>query len=208
LRPVSIEHPEAADSPRDSIRRAALLEFGEKGFVGASIRSVAARAGVSPGLVQHYFRSKQSLRRAVTDLVLETLQPRVARLSFGRNPASPFEDVSQALVELTLDSPDIIRYGRQLLAEGGDEFNELISRMAAVVEAVVRGRGEAGMVRADVDLEWAAIQILLLAVGPLLIQGGVERYLGRPLVSEAELRRWHEANEALVSEGIFRDRRR
>ena len=40
---------------RARVRDAALAEFAERGLAGASVRSVAARAGVSPGLVQHHF---------------------------------------------------------------------------------------------------------------------------------------------------------
>ena len=49
---------------RARIRDAALHEFGEKGYDGATIRGIAARAGVSSGLLRHHFGSKQELRDA------------------------------------------------------------------------------------------------------------------------------------------------
>lgn len=46
------------------ILNAARQTFAERGYDGASIRLIAATAGVDPGLVHHYFGSKQELFRA------------------------------------------------------------------------------------------------------------------------------------------------
>ncbi len=54
---------------RARIRDAAVLRFGREGF-GASVRTVAADAGVSPGLVIHHFGSKDGLRAACDEYVL------------------------------------------------------------------------------------------------------------------------------------------
>ncbi|MQA85045.1 MAG: TetR family transcriptional regulator [Streptosporangiales bacterium] len=48
--------------PRARIRDAALRQFAAHGFKGATVRGIAQQAGVSPGLVQHHFPSKQALR--------------------------------------------------------------------------------------------------------------------------------------------------
>ncbi|MCR6487533.1 TetR family transcriptional regulator [Amycolatopsis sp. OK19-0408] len=47
---------------RARIRDAALRQFGEHGFEGATIRGIAQAAGVSSGLLRHHFGSKQDLR--------------------------------------------------------------------------------------------------------------------------------------------------
>lgn len=56
------------------IRDAAITEFSEKGFNGASIRGIAERASVSPGLVQHHFGTKQELREACDQHVMKMFQ--------------------------------------------------------------------------------------------------------------------------------------
>ena len=50
--------------PRD-IAAAALEIFGEKGFAGARIDEIAARAGVSKGTLYLYFETKADIFRAV-----------------------------------------------------------------------------------------------------------------------------------------------
>jgi AcrR family transcriptional regulator len=46
---------------RSSILEAARRSFAEKGFDHASIRAIAAEAGVDPALVHHYFGTKEKL---------------------------------------------------------------------------------------------------------------------------------------------------
>ena len=46
---------------RDRIVEAARAAFAEHGFDGATVRTIATRAGVDPALVHHYFGTKQRL---------------------------------------------------------------------------------------------------------------------------------------------------
>jgi AcrR family transcriptional regulator len=53
---------------RKAVADAARRQFAELGYERATIRSIAAEAGVDPALVLHYFRSKQELFLAVVEL--------------------------------------------------------------------------------------------------------------------------------------------
>lgn len=46
---------------QDAIREAAARRFSQEGFQAATVRAIAADAGVDPALVLHFFGSKQSL---------------------------------------------------------------------------------------------------------------------------------------------------
>ncbi len=64
---------------RARIRDAALAQFAEHGIKGATMRGIAEAAGVSLGLVQHHFRSKEALRKACDDAVVEEFRRRLTR---------------------------------------------------------------------------------------------------------------------------------
>lgn len=67
----------AADSPSDSrelIVAAARAQFAEKGFEGATLRAIAAAAGVDPALIRHYFRHKAGLLFATMQLPVDPQQ--------------------------------------------------------------------------------------------------------------------------------------
>ena len=57
-------------SPTERIRNAAMQSFAAQGFSNTSLRAVASTAGVSLGLVQHHFATKEGLIKAVDDYVL------------------------------------------------------------------------------------------------------------------------------------------
>ncbi|GAA2998620.1 helix-turn-helix domain-containing protein [Streptosporangium longisporum] len=62
------------DEPRERIRDAALRQFALLGFKGATVRGIAADAGVSPGLVQHHFPTKDALREECDAYVFAALR--------------------------------------------------------------------------------------------------------------------------------------
>jgi AcrR family transcriptional regulator len=55
---------------RSQILEAARTAFGERGFDAATIRGIAAVAGVDPALVHHYFSTKADLYAAAIELPL------------------------------------------------------------------------------------------------------------------------------------------
>jgi AcrR family transcriptional regulator len=59
---------------RGQIITAARQAFAAKGFAGASMRGIAAEAGVDAALIHHYFENKQQLFLATVTLPLEMLQ--------------------------------------------------------------------------------------------------------------------------------------
>ena len=58
---------------RARIRDTAIDVFGAQGFA-AGVRSIATAAGVSPGLVNHHFGSKEGLRTACDEYVLRVIR--------------------------------------------------------------------------------------------------------------------------------------
>ncbi len=67
---------------RGRILAEARVAFGERGYEGATVRDVAARAGVDAALVHHYFGTKQQLFLAATEFPVDVAQV-VPRLLAG-----------------------------------------------------------------------------------------------------------------------------
>ena len=55
---------EGEERRRDALIAAALDLVSEGGPEAATVRAIAERAGVTPGLIRHYFRTKEDLTRA------------------------------------------------------------------------------------------------------------------------------------------------
>jgi AcrR family transcriptional regulator len=81
---------------RGQIITAARQAFAEKGFAGASMRAIAAEAGVDAALIHHYFDSKQQLFLATVALPPEL--PRIVE----RVAAGSRSDLGERLVRTVL----------------------------------------------------------------------------------------------------------
>ncbi len=63
---------------RKRVLSAALLEFSQKGFDSASLRTISANAGVNHGLIKYHFHSKEELWKAAVDFLFRRLHEAVA----------------------------------------------------------------------------------------------------------------------------------
>jgi AcrR family transcriptional regulator len=69
-----------AERTRESIRRAALAEFAERGLGGARMDSIAGRAGIDKKLIYYYFGSKEGLFLAALELTYADIRAAEAGL--------------------------------------------------------------------------------------------------------------------------------
>lgn len=63
--------PKIVEDRREQIIDAAMRVFAQKGFVRATNKDIAHEAGITPGLIYHYFENKEALFRAI----IETRSP-------------------------------------------------------------------------------------------------------------------------------------
>lgn len=95
----------------ETLRRRQLIEatidtIHEVGFANASLQSIAGRAGVSPGLVAHYFRDKDGLLEATLRQLASDLGRGAARRLAAA--ATPYERLL-AVVDANLESAQFDR---------------------------------------------------------------------------------------------------
>ncbi len=101
--PVSAAKPEAAApepgprarqkaETRARILQCALDAFAARGFDGASVRDIAAAAGVNHGLIKYHFEDKDRLWRAAVDFLFERLHDEMQPPD-GEDELTPFEQL-------------------------------------------------------------------------------------------------------------------
>jgi AcrR family transcriptional regulator len=83
------ENQAIRDERREQILQAALKVFGHKGYASAKISDIAVTAGLSHGLVYHYFKSKDQI---FTELVKTALEGSTGTFKTAfETPGSPWE---------------------------------------------------------------------------------------------------------------------
>lgn len=109
---------ELYDERRQQIIDGALHVFSTKGFLTATNRDVAAAAGInSPGLIYHYFASKEDLLRAVIEHYAPPMQLMADSEAFmALPPEQALTQYAQAYLAL-VDDPKIGACLRVLIGE-------------------------------------------------------------------------------------------
>ncbi len=157
----------AGDSgTRDAILAASRARFIAAGFRGATIRAIAAEAGVDPALVLHFFGSKERLFSESVHLPVDPAKRLHEALECDR------ETAGAALVEFLLDTWDSEDANRTMLAiVRSAATDEPAARMIReqVVGAVAQTLRAHGMDRADYRAALVASQMAGLAIGRYMI---------------------------------------
>jgi AcrR family transcriptional regulator len=187
----------------ERIRNAALTCFATDGASATSLRTVAAAAGVSLGLVQHHFATKAGLIKAVDDYVLEVVISTVSQ-PIPEPPADSIAEIGNRVVQFVRDQPVAAHYAGRALADGTELGNTIFDRLAALGAQRWEQRRQNGETRPDLDITWATLNALVIAMGTIILRSHIERHLPAPLDSPDQLRRWQAATDSLLREGQLR----
>jgi len=176
---------ETARQTRERILRAALAEFGAKGFAGARTAVIGARAGVNPQLISYYFGGKQGL--------LDELRRRWSEADAARDePEASFADSVKRHLDATLDEPDWARLlVLQALGDdpaGTDPRQVQRDRLRPAV-ARVRRRQRAGELTSTVDPEFILLLAYAVAFAPVAMPQVVGGLFGLDPLSPAYRRK-------------------
>jgi AcrR family transcriptional regulator len=187
---------------RTRIREAALRLLAGRGLAGTSIRDVAKAAGVSPGLVQHHFHTKEGLKRQVDEWVVDLLRVEFRNVTVTGSMAEVSDQFCASVVRFGTSYPELPPYIARTMLEGGPMARGLFDGLLGVTRANLDLVAERGGVWPGTDLAWASLQLTLMWLAPLLLQPLVEPHLDGPLLSDAGLERWRSANASLVRRGL------
>ncbi|MBJ7336143.1 TetR/AcrR family transcriptional regulator [Mycolicibacterium sp.] len=186
----------------DRIRQAALARFATHGTAATTLRAVASAAGVSLGLVQHHFATKAGLIKAVDDYVLALV---IAEMSqpMADLPADSIADIGSRVTRIIAEEPDVAGYVGRALVDGSPLGATLFDALMDVGTARWQKRTERGETRTDIDLTWAVINGLVLALGAVSLREHVDRHLPQPFTTPAQLQRWQNATDSLLRDGLI-----
>lgn len=179
---------------RARIRDAALARFGADGIAGTSVRAVAADVGVSPGLVLHHFGSKDGLRQACDDHVLDAIR-------------SGGEAGTDALGEVLQAATPVRRYLARAFLDGSSGASALFTEIVDRTEAWLADGEREGWVRSSDDSRARAVVYVSWLLAPLVLGDHVGRLLGGDPAETATAVRGAKAGLEILTNGLFADDR-
>lgn len=169
----------SSGSAVDRILDAAIDLFGQHGVARTSIRAVAEQAGVSPPLVMHHFGTKEALRAACDDHVVELIR-RTKTENIDRGPSL----MPRELQGLMQESRPALRYLARTLSEGSPRISQLMDDLVESAVGYTAAAEEAGLVRPSADPRGRVVVLTLWMFGGLVLHEHLHRLLGVDLLDE------------------------
>ncbi|GAA1480110.1 TetR/AcrR family transcriptional regulator [Gordonia sinesedis] len=168
--------PSIADADltaRAKIRNAALDLYAEHGEDRVSMRAVAAAAGVTVGLVQHHFTTKDGLRDAVDQLVVDYHARAIAEAPDGGSPAADAEARDRAVATMLREHPNVVNYMRRVLLDPASD-GRLLARLTELSRETVADLREGGMASTSRSVAEQTVGLMVRQVGQLFLQPMVD----------------------------------
>ena len=197
---------------RDRLIKVTMALFAERGFDGVTVRDISTAAGVSVGLINHHFGSKEGLREAVDRYFISQFEEALTAEPTADGRSVSAQDVGlddladwvEQWIGRHIDDWDASKaYMRRALLEGNDWGTSLFERFYNVVRTSVDRMDALGNLRSDVDRLWLPFLIMYLEVGTLLLEPYVNRILGKSAFDRTLWRRRHRAYLDLIYRGTM-----
>ncbi|MBI4961878.1 MAG: TetR/AcrR family transcriptional regulator [Desulfomonile tiedjei] len=194
------------------ILSAALTEFAEEGYSGASVNAIVKRVGISKGSLFNYFYDKRGLFHFVFEKALEAVKDYLKEVRDETSSDDLFTRLEKSLlagVAFIKSHPRVFKiYLRVLFENGLPDRNSLIKSIRRLsiqylIEFVetAKSRGE---VQSDVDAKEAAFVIEAVLERFLQVYGvqSLDAGLGLYKASDDEVKRWAKRVVSLLRTGL------
>ncbi len=171
--------PKVVEDRREQIIDAAMRAFSQKGFTRATNKDIAREAGITPGLIYHYFESKEALLKAIIEnrsplRLVSSLPPQVLTmppevfLRFLLPQVLAIVEEDRFVQVMRVIFPEVVHDpGMSAMARG------IIQRVLGFLSAYFESKMEAGELR-RMDPALAA-QILLGSVVAMILRRQILR---------------------------------
>ncbi len=149
---------------RDSIRTqerilaAAQAEFARRGYDGARVDAIVARARISKNLLYHYFRGKEELYIRILERTYETLRRRQSEVPLnGLDPLNAMIRLCENTFRVFVEEPDmIVMLNTENLHRGkhiakSPIIRAMYDKLSENLRDILREGEEAGVFRKGVD---------------------------------------------------------
>jgi AcrR family transcriptional regulator len=164
---------------RARIRDAAIECFAAAGIAGTSIRTIAAVAGVSPGLVIHHFGSKDGLRTACDQhaaAVIRELKGNAMATGVSFDPLAALRSQASGV--------PINKYLARTLVDGSAQVDNLVDEIVDDAVAYMATGVETGMIKPSRYPRERAAILAIWSLGALVLHEHLERLTGVDITTQ------------------------
>ncbi len=142
---------EQSESRKDQILDAALRRFAEQGYAGTSMKAIAAEVGIAPGLIYHYFASKEDLlHEAVRQRSIVPQLREMLTVSGEESAAKVLQAVAERFNRLLHEREELFRlvwYESRRSEVVASAHRRAVGEAVALISGYLQSRVDAGELR-------------------------------------------------------------
>ncbi|HSP46636.1 MAG TPA: TetR/AcrR family transcriptional regulator [Clostridiaceae bacterium] len=172
---------------KERILNAALEEFAKSGYKNASTNEIVKKAGISKGILFHYFKDKQNLFYYLYDFAMERLME-----DFYRKIDTDEPDFIERIIQITntkallsMKHPGLFRFIETMYIDEVEEASAYVQKINTEIlaesEKVLFRNVDMSLFKEDVDLEKAMKIITWTFDGYGKAEFAKAKHLGVPL---------------------------
>lgn len=171
------------------IRNAAMDLYAEYGEDHTSMRAIAAAAGVTVGLVVHHFGTKDRLRDAVDQLVVDYFAQAIAQAPVAGTRAEIGAARDAAVAGMLAANPAVVNYLRRAVLNPNTSGGPLLERLTDLARREVTQLRAAGVASTTRPESSQVIGVMVRQLGHLFLQPMIDamwRQLAEPGATDAD----------------------
>ncbi len=214
LVPVIAPAPRGRGRPRRDDagrRREAILDhairlFAEQGLEATSVSQVAVGAGVTEGLVRHYFGNRDGLLAEATEAVMVALRSHyreAAEATVESSGSALIDRLAQVDGRTFLPRPWLLGYLAKLFASNLSAANAAFSEYFGMTHVFVKRVAERSTPGSVVDPFWLTMQLVFMQLGPAFLRARIEALLDRDIYEPDVAERRQRQTAAIFKHGLF-----
>ncbi len=196
---------ERKDTRRDLLE-AAILRFSRQGFQKVALSDIAEDAGVSIGLIRHYFDSKDGLIEQCNGIVSEQLRDVFRQILSGRQPAdgeSSIDQLQRRTIAAASENIHLFFYLKHLAIEQSPVGAALFSDYFQMIQDELNRLEAQGYLRKNVNKVWLTFHVMFMQMGPVFLADQIKLLVGTPAHSERAVKERGDENVRVLKYGIL-----
>lgn len=191
---------------REDLLKSAVRRFATHGFGKGALADIAGDAGVSIGMVRHYFGSKDGLieqcNRAVTDELGEIFR----NILDGDLPGdgAEFIDEMQRRTAAELQGKvHLLYYLKHLSIDQPDASMAVFSDYFQLLQSELNRLEAVGHLRKGANKVWLTFHLMFMQMGPVYLSEQIEAIIGAPAHSPLAIRERGSENANILKFGVL-----
>jgi AcrR family transcriptional regulator len=190
---------------KDRLLLVAMKLFAEQGFDSVTVRDISSAANVSVGLINHHFRSKDGLRKAVDDYFINRTGAAIERAleaSGNLDPELIGEFQRKWIIRHQDEWPEFVSYFRRAIVEASPWGQSLLKRYHDSIRSMVDRLDADGKLKPDVDRFWLPIIYMFVLMGPIVMDPFIKSTYGHSTYEPHMWSRFQKAFTAVLWSGV------